>query len=138
LVGLALLRAKRLILAHGGWQLRTLVVGRRTYVPDVIDALESEPALGHGVVGILDPDQGYSAPGAVVKSEAIDGPALEWGQLAALCRRHRIENVVLACDYDELARMNILLGELSRHEMPYAIVPPFAASRCTAYMYSTS
>jgi undecaprenyl-phosphate galactose phosphotransferase len=115
---------KRLMLADGAWQLRTLVVGRRDDVDEVIEALESEPALGYRVVGILDPDQGYSAPGAVVNREAIDRLALEWGQLAALCRRHRIENVVLACDYDELARMNILLGELSRHEMPYAIVPP--------------
>jgi Undecaprenyl-phosphate galactose phosphotransferase WbaP len=115
---------KRLMLADGAWQLRTLVVGRRDDVDEVIEALESEPALGYRVVGILDPDQGYSARGDASKSEQLDGPALEWGWLAALCVRHGIENLVLACDDAELARMKVLLRELSRHEMPHAIVPP--------------
>jgi Undecaprenyl-phosphate galactose phosphotransferase WbaP len=116
--------SKRLMLAYGAWQLRTLVVGRRHDVDDVIDALESEPALGYRVVGTLDPERGYSSLGDASESEATDGPALEWGQLAALCRRLGIENLVLACDDAELARMKVLLLELSRHEMPYAIVPP--------------
>jgi len=115
---------KRLMLADGAWQLRTLVVGRGNDVDEVIDALESEPALGYRVVGTLDPDRGYSALGDAPESEPIEGPALEWGRLAALCRRHGIENLVLACDDAELARIKILLRELSRHEMPYAIVPP--------------
>jgi undecaprenyl-phosphate galactose phosphotransferase len=115
---------KRLMLADGAWQLRTLVVGRRNDVDDVIDALESEPALGYRVVGTLDPDRGYSALGDASESEPLDGAALEWGRLAALCGRHGIENLVLACDDAELARMKVLLRELSRYEMPHAIVPP--------------
>jgi Undecaprenyl-phosphate galactose phosphotransferase WbaP len=115
---------KRLMLADGVWQLRTLVVGRRHGADEVIDALESEPALGYRVVGTLDPDRGYSALGDASDREALDGPALEWGRLAALCRRHEIENLVLACDDAELARLKALLRELSRHEMPYSIVPP--------------
>jgi Undecaprenyl-phosphate galactose phosphotransferase WbaP len=35
-----------------------------------------------------------------------------------------MENLVLAYDHAELARMKVLLRELSRHEMPHAIVPP--------------
>ena len=115
---------KRLMLADGAWQLRTLVVGHRDDVGDVIDALQSEPALGYRVVGALDPDRGYSAMGNASDSEALDGPALEWARLAALCGRHGIENLVLACDDAKLARMKVLLRELSRHELPYAIVPP--------------
>ena len=115
---------KRLMLADGAWQLRTLVVGRRSDVDDVIAALESEPALGYRVVGILDPDRGYGALGDASVSEASDGPALEWGWLSALCRRHCIENLVLACDAAELARMHLLLRELSRHGMPHSFVPP--------------
>jgi Undecaprenyl-phosphate galactose phosphotransferase WbaP len=122
IVGRTLL--KRLILADGVWQLRTLVVGHGDDVDEVVDALESEPALGYRVVGTLDPDQGYSAMGDASEREALDRPALEWGWLAALCRRHGIENLVLACNNAELARMKVLLRELSRHEMPYAIVPP--------------
>jgi Undecaprenyl-phosphate galactose phosphotransferase WbaP len=115
---------KRLMLAEGGWQLRTLVVGRRDDVDEVIDALESEPALGYRVVGTLDPDRGYRALGDASESEALDGPALEWEWLAALCGLHGIENLVLAYDDSELGRMKVLLRELSRHEMPHAIVPP--------------
>jgi Undecaprenyl-phosphate galactose phosphotransferase WbaP len=115
---------KRLMLADGAWQLRTLVIGRRHDVDDVIEALESEPALGYRVVGTLDPDRGYTTMDNASDSEALDGPALEWGRLAALCGRNGIENLVLACDDAELARMKVLLRELSRHEMPYAIVPP--------------
>ena len=115
---------KRLVLARGAWQLRTLVVGRRNDVDDVIDALESEPTLGYRVVGILDPEGGYSALGGASESEAADAPTPEWGQVSALCRRLGIENLVLACDNAELARMKALLRELSRHEMPHAIVPP--------------
>jgi Undecaprenyl-phosphate galactose phosphotransferase WbaP len=123
-----LIWARRLLnyrlLTGGAWQLRTLVVGHREDVDDVIDALESEPALGYRVVGTLDPDRGYSALGDALESEALGGPALEWGRLAALCRRHRIENLVLACDDAGLTQMKVLLRELSRHEMPYAIVLP--------------
>jgi len=115
---------KRLMLADGAWQLRTLVVGRRDDVGDVIEALESEPALGYRVVGTLDPAHGFNALGTAAPSETLDGPALEWRRLAALCRRHGIENLVLACDDAELARMKVLLRELARHEMPHAIVPP--------------
>jgi Undecaprenyl-phosphate galactose phosphotransferase WbaP len=115
---------KRLMLTNGTWQLRTLVVGRSGDVDEVIDALESEPALGYRVVGTLDPDRGYSALGDASKNEALDGPELEWEWLALLCRRHGIENLVLACDDAELARMKVLLRELCRHEVPHAIVPP--------------
>jgi Undecaprenyl-phosphate galactose phosphotransferase WbaP len=115
---------KRLMLAVGAWQLRTLVIGRRHDVDEVIDALESEPAMGYSVAGTLDPDWGHRARDNASESEALDRPALEWARLVALCRHNGIENLVLACDNAELARMKALLRELSRHEMPYAIVPP--------------
>jgi Undecaprenyl-phosphate galactose phosphotransferase WbaP len=115
---------KRLVLADA-WPLRTLVVGCRDSVDDVIAALESEPGLGYRVIGTLDPDRGYySILGDASGGEALDRPVLEWARLAALCRRQGIGNVVLACDNREVSWMQILLRELSRHKMPHAIVLP--------------
>jgi Undecaprenyl-phosphate galactose phosphotransferase WbaP len=94
-------------------------------VDDVIAALESEPGLGYRVIGTLDPDRGYySILGDASGGEALDRPVLEWAQLAALCRRQGIGNVVLACENREVSWMQILLRELSRHKMPHAIVLP--------------
>jgi undecaprenyl-phosphate galactose phosphotransferase len=115
---------KRLVLADA-WPLRTLVIGRPDGVDDVIAALESEPTLGYRVMGTLDPDRGYySALVDASGGEALGTPALELGRITALCRRHGIGNIVLACDNPEEAHTKILLRELSRHKIPHAIVLP--------------
>lgn len=116
--------AKRILRRLGLWQLPTLVIGRSADAEDVVAALGSEPDLGYGVTGVLDPIRGYrpSRPGA--ETERIDSPALAWANVAALCRRQGIKNVILAYDQADLGRLKPLLRELARHDVPHAIVPP--------------
>jgi Undecaprenyl-phosphate galactose phosphotransferase WbaP len=95
----------------GLWSLRTILVGESSDADKAKAALESEPALGYEIVGVLDPAY-------------LDDPGDEatWRRIL---KARDTPFVVVAFGNAEAAKERAVVAALSRARVPFALVPTF-------------
>jgi len=95
----------------GLWSLRTIVVGEASAASKAKAALESEPALGYNISGVMD-------------LERLNDPDDEvaWRRIL---RTRDIAFVVVAIGNGDTTRERAVVAALSRARVPFALVPTF-------------
>jgi len=124
LLGRIMLR--RILLAAGMWNLRTLMIGEGEAASNAIEALQSEAYLGYNVVAHtafsgFDPDSDNAAENDshLTRSGGSVGHAV-----MDLVTQTQAQFIVLAPSPDQFGKLDQLVRHLDRWHMSYAVVPP--------------